>query len=59
VSKLVKDAADMGVYKISLTGGEPFLYPYLLDVIKLIHDYHIYLYPIFTNATLIPYNTKL
>ncbi len=36
---------------IGLLGGEPLLYPYLMDTIKLLHKHHIYV-KIFTSATI-------
>ena len=32
-SRIIKEAKELGIYWIVLSGGEPFCYPYLLDVV--------------------------
>lgn len=41
VSKVVQEAKEMGVKKIAISGGEPLLYDYLIDVIKECNRHYI------------------
>jgi len=53
VKKLIKDLYGLGTREIILSGsGEPFLYPEIKEVIKIIKSKNMYL-NIITNATLI------
>ena len=48
--KIISDARDLGVFGFFLAGGEPFLYPKLLDLCKKFNDR---CFIIFTNGTAI------
>ena len=48
--KILSEARDMGTRFITLTGGEPFLYPDLLDIVEEFHDLTFMSY---TNGTLL------
>jgi MoaA/NifB/PqqE/SkfB family radical SAM enzyme len=48
--KVLSEARAMGTRFITLTGGEPFLYPHLLDVVEEFHDLTFMSY---TNGTLL------
>lgn len=53
---ILKKLLDFGVNKISFVGGEPLLYPYLFDLVKLARAYDKRkrtLYSITTNAILL------
>ncbi len=39
VKEVIDDAAELGATTISISGGEPFLYPELLEVVDYIHDH--------------------
>lgn len=41
LKKIVSDALPLGLKNIVLSGGEPFVYPYLLDTVKFFHEYGI------------------
>lgn len=49
-SRIVKEAKELGIYWIVLSGGEPFCYPYLLDVIA---EHPDSVFMSYTNGTLI------
>jgi MoaA/NifB/PqqE/SkfB family radical SAM enzyme len=48
--RLLGEAEDMGINFFSIVGGEPFIYPHLLDVINK-HDKSFF--QVYTNASLI------
>lgn len=50
LEKTIQDCRDMGVKFITLLGGEPFLYPDLLDVCEKNNDC---VFMVFTNGTMI------
>lgn len=49
-SSILDQARDLGIYFITISGGEPFMYPYLLDVIEEKNDM---VFQIYTNGTFI------
>lgn len=55
-SLLLQGLVKQGLVKASITGGEPFTYPYLTDVFRLLSEYGI---PanLNTNGTLLNYET--
>ena len=46
---LISDLNDLGVYKIILTGGDPFVKPKILELIDLISNTNI-VFDIYTNG---------
>jgi radical SAM protein with 4Fe4S-binding SPASM domain len=50
--KLINDLNELGVLRIGITGGEPFIRKDTIDLLKAIADNEIFI-DIFTNATLI------
>jgi len=50
VSRVISEAKEMGIYFITVSGGEPFIYDGLLDLFEEHHDIS---YQIYTNGTLI------
>ena len=50
VSRLLSEAKELGIYFITISGGEPFFYDGLLDLFEKHHDLA---YQIYTNGTLI------
>lgn len=51
--KLIKQMADLGIEKISISGGEPLMRGDLLKIINLLETENIQVASIFTNGTLI------
>lgn len=51
VCGLISQADEMGVMELQLTGGEPFILPYILDVIKEVQS-RLIPCSVFTNGTL-------
>jgi len=49
-SRIIEEAKQLGIYWIVLSGGEPFCYPYLLDVVAQ-HPDSVFM--VYTNGTLI------
>ena len=49
-SRIISEAKEMGIYFITISGGEPFYYDGLLDVFEEHHDVS---YQIYTNGSLI------
>jgi len=49
-SRIIKEAKDIGIHWIVLSGGEPFVYPYLYDMLEEHSDSAFMAY---TNGTLI------
>jgi len=49
-SRIINEAKEMGIYWIVLSGGEPFCYPHLLDVVA---DHPDSVFMVYTNGTLI------
>jgi MoaA/NifB/PqqE/SkfB family radical SAM enzyme len=49
-SRIIKEAKELGIYWIVLSGGEPFCYPYLLDVVA---EHPDSVFMCYTNGTLI------
>jgi len=49
-SRIIKEAKELGIYWIVLSGGEPFCYPYLLDVVA---EHPDSVFMSYTNGTLI------
>ncbi|MDK2906444.1 MAG: hypothetical protein PWQ66_405 [Petrotoga sp.] len=47
---VIRQFNDLGIYFFIITGGEPFVYPYLFDVLEEFNDSFFLLY---TNGTLI------
>lgn len=50
--KLIKELADSGLQEVRFTGGEPLLFPKIIDIIKIAKDNGLFV-SIGTNATLI------
>ncbi|MEZ5125576.1 MAG: radical SAM protein [Thermoleophilia bacterium] len=50
LQRIVDEANDMGVYMFTILGGEPFLYPGLLDFAAVNRDAY---FQVFTNGTLL------
>jgi MoaA/NifB/PqqE/SkfB family radical SAM enzyme len=50
LDKMCRDAKTMGIYMITISGGEPFIRPDLLELLKKHHDVY---FQVFTNGTLI------
>ncbi len=50
VCRVISEARDMGMYFVTISGGEPFFYERLLDIFEKHHDIS---YQIYTNGTLI------
>lgn len=48
--KLMKEAKDLGIYFIVVSGGEPIIYPHLIDIFKKHNDMTFMFY---TNGSLI------
>ncbi len=44
IKKAIDDAIDLGVSVISLSGGEPFMHPDIVEIIKYIHNHRISCY---------------
>ena len=38
LKKIISDALPLGLKNIVLSGGEPFIYPYLLDAVEFFHE---------------------
>jgi MoaA/NifB/PqqE/SkfB family radical SAM enzyme len=53
-SSILDQARDLGIYFVTISGGEPFMYPYLLDVIEEKNDM---VFQIYTNGTFIDEKT--
>ncbi len=49
-SRICREAKDVGIYFITVTGGEPFFYPGLLDLFAEHNDMY---FQVYTNGTLI------
>ena len=49
-SSILDQARDLGIYFVTISGGEPFMYPYLLDVIEEKNDM---VFQIYTNGIFI------
>ncbi len=50
IEDLLKQAKDMGIYFITISGGEPFIRPDLLDIFAKFNDMY---FQVYTNGTLI------
>lgn len=50
--ELIEQAADMGIVKCTLTGGEPMLHPYFFEILQALYNHDILAY-ICTNGSLI------
>ena len=50
LQKIVNEGNDMGVYTFTFLGGEPFLYPELLDFARANRDSY---FLVFSNGTLL------
>jgi MoaA/NifB/PqqE/SkfB family radical SAM enzyme len=48
LDRILREAKELGIYSIVMSGGEPFVYPHLLDVIARHNDIAFMLY---TNGT--------
>lgn len=49
-SRIISEAKELGIHWIVLSGGEPFCYPHLLDVVA---DHPESVFMVYTNGTLI------
>ncbi len=50
VASIIKQANDLGIYFFIITGGEPFFWPHLFDILEEFNDSYFLIY---TNGTLI------
>jgi len=50
VARILEECDDLGIFLIVLSGGEPFLYPHVMDMIE---RYPHFFFHIYTNGTLI------
>ncbi|HNW20353.1 MAG TPA: radical SAM protein [Bacteroidales bacterium] len=50
VDRIFNEAKDLGIYFVTVSGGEPFMWPHLLDIMEKHHDMF---FQIYTNGTLI------
>jgi MoaA/NifB/PqqE/SkfB family radical SAM enzyme len=50
VDRILKEAKELGIYFITISGGEPFLWPHIFEVLKKHNDMA---FQIYTNGTLI------
>lgn len=50
LDRLCKEAKEVGIYWITVTGGEPFMYPHLFELFEMHSDMDFMVY---TNGTLI------
>jgi MoaA/NifB/PqqE/SkfB family radical SAM enzyme len=50
VDRILNEAKDLGIYFITVSGGEPFMWPHLLDIFEKHHDMF---FQIYTNGTMI------
>ena len=50
VTRILEECNDLGIFLIVLSGGEPFLYPHLMDSIEKFPQFFFHIY---TNGTLI------
>jgi MoaA/NifB/PqqE/SkfB family radical SAM enzyme len=48
LDRILNEAKDLGIYTIVMSGGEPFIYPYLLDMVAKHNDIAFMIY---TNGT--------
>lgn len=48
--RIFNEAKDLGIYFVTVSGGEPFMWPHLLDILEKHHDMF---FQIYTNGTLI------
>ena len=51
--KIICELAELGVEKISISGGEPLMRPDLMEILRFIETKNIQVESIFTNGTLI------
>jgi len=58
IKERIYEAYKMGVRKFRLTGGEPFLYPYLREIIEIINSLGVFLH-INSNGYLIEENLDI
>ncbi|MDP2091175.1 MAG: radical SAM protein [Candidatus Gracilibacteria bacterium] len=42
LKRIIQEMGELGVFRVKLGGGEPLIYPYIFDVIKLLRDNHIF-----------------
>lgn len=50
---ILDECVDCGIQTIVITGGEPFLHPYFMNILKACHERHLTVQDINTNASLI------
>lgn len=55
VKKVLKEAKELGVFKISFTGGEPLLHPNIFEILEMAKNMNFFVF-LKTNATLINEN---
>ena len=48
--KLIKDAEMCGINAFTITGGEPMLHPYFMDIIRSIYEHGMYVEELNTNG---------
>ena len=50
VKRILKEAQDLGIYFITILGGEPFVYPHLFQMLE---DHPEIFFQVYTNGTLL------
>lgn len=50
VDRILKEAKELNIYFVTISGGEPFLWPYLLEIFQKHNDIY---FQVYTNGTLI------
>ena len=55
IRRVLKQAYNMNVFKITITGGEPFLHPQIIEILEEIKKYNFICY-VLSNGTLINEN---
>jgi MoaA/NifB/PqqE/SkfB family radical SAM enzyme len=49
VKRILQEAEDLGIYFVTILGGEPFMYP---DLFRMIEDHPNIFFQVYTNGTL-------
>ena len=52
IENILNQAKELNVFRIILTGGEPFMHPEILKILEMIHEMNFMCY-VMSNATLI------
>ena len=54
--KLIREAEECGINAFTITGGEPMLHPYFIDIIRSIYEHGMYVEELNTNGFFITQN---